>query len=123
MNYAQTVCQVHDCPDMATKRGRCNKHLSAYYERSAKRTPTSIDRARPGQRRRRANAVRQWRAQHGNWCPGYKREPHTATDLTAEHIAPVADTLTSGGVLTVLCRSCNSRHGAETKAFYYGKPV
>ncbi|NWO17425.1 MAG: hypothetical protein HLX46_11490 [Corynebacterium sp.] len=123
MAYAGTICSEHGCPNFAVKRGRCNKHLAAHNTRRAKNTPTNIDRARPGQRRRRAEAVRQWRAQHGDWCPGYKREPHAATDLTAEHIAPVADTLTSGGVLTVLCRSCNSRHGAETKAFYYGKPV
>jgi 5-methylcytosine-specific restriction enzyme A len=57
--------------------------------------------------------LRAWRGQHGNWCPGYRRDAHRASDLTVDHIVPLA----AGGApldignLTVLCRSCNSTKG------------
>jgi 5-methylcytosine-specific restriction enzyme A len=65
-----------------------------------------------------ARVLRAWRGQHGDWCPGYGREPHPASDLTADHIVPLA----AGGApldianLTVLCRSCNSTKGDRTHA-------
>ena len=43
-------------------------------------------------------------------CPGWERDPHESRDLTAAHSTAVA----VGGVgslLSVLCRSCNSRQG------------
>jgi 5-methylcytosine-specific restriction protein A len=55
------------------------------------------------------------RGQYGNWCPGYGRDPHPASNLTADHIVPLA----AGGApldignLAVLCRSCNSTKGAS----------
>ncbi len=58
--------------------------------------------------------LRAWRGQHGNWCPGYQRDAHPASDLTADHIVPLA----AGGApfdianCAVLCRSCNSTKGA-----------
>jgi len=61
---------------------------------------------------RRADTVAAWRAHHGNWCPGWHRNPHPATDLTADHIHPVAAGGTEAGPLTVLCRSCNGRKQA-----------
>lgn len=52
--------------------------------------------------------------QHGYVCPGYGRDPHPASDLTADHVVPLA----AGGApfdianCAVLCRSCNSTKGA-----------
>lgn len=52
--------------------------------------------------------------QHGNWCPGYQREAHPVSDLTVDHVVPLA----AGGApldianCAVLCRSCNSTKGA-----------
>ena len=58
--------------------------------------------------RRRAEAVREWRAEHGDWCPGWQRPPHPATDLTADHLVSFAVSGDEHGELVVLCRSCNS---------------
>jgi 5-methylcytosine-specific restriction protein A len=57
-----------------------------------------------------------WRGEHGNWCPGYRRLAHQASDLTVDHVVPLA---TGGPPLdvancSVLCRSCNSTKGAST---------
>ncbi|MGW5645050.1 hypothetical protein ACWEV3_40915 [Saccharopolyspora sp. NPDC003752] len=64
-------------------------------------------------RQHRADAVRRHRAQFGDWCSGYKRAPHHATDLTADDPTPIA----AGGdpmqELVVLCRSCNGRKRAS----------
>lgn len=57
--------------------------------------------------RRRATAVRMWRAKHGDVCPGWGRPEHGATDLTADHVVAVGAGGAEGGVLAVLCRSCN----------------
>jgi 5-methylcytosine-specific restriction protein A len=60
-----------------------------------------------------ARVIARHRGQHGNWCPGYGRDRHPASDLTADHIVPLA----AGGApldignLAVLCRSCNSTKG------------
>jgi hypothetical protein len=49
-----------------------------------------------------------------NWCPGYQRDAHPASDLTVDHVVPLA----AGGApfdianCAVLCRSCNSTKGA-----------
>lgn len=73
--------------------------------------------ARPGygntERLRRKQAVDAHRAEYGNWCPGWQRAPHPATDLTADHITAVAVGGAENGPLSVLCRSCNSRKGAQ----------
>jgi 5-methylcytosine-specific restriction enzyme A len=60
--------------------------------------------------------LRAWRGQYGNWCPGYRRDAHPASDLTVDHVVPLA----AGGApldianCAVLCRSCNSTKGAST---------
>lgn len=65
----------------------------------------------------RRKFVEDWIARNGYVCPGYKRPPHASRDLTVEHTRPVADSASytpNTSDWTVLCRSCNSRHGAET---------
>jgi len=37
-----------------------------------------------------ARVLRAWRGEHGNWCPGYQRDAHAASDLTVDHIVPLA---------------------------------
>ncbi|MEO8274091.1 MAG: HNH endonuclease signature motif containing protein [Chloroflexota bacterium] len=60
--------------------------------------------------------LRAWRGEHGGWCPGYQRPAHRASDLTVDHVMPLA----AGGApfdignTAVLCRSCNSTKGAST---------
>jgi 5-methylcytosine-specific restriction protein A len=62
-----------------------------------------------------ARVIARHRGQYGNWCPGFQRNPHPASDLTADHISPLA----AGGApldianCAVLCRSCNSTKGAS----------
>ncbi len=60
---------------------------------------------RNADRRVAADVVAAWRAEHGDWCPGWRRPGHAASDLTAEH---GANEVGSGKVAGVLCRSCNS---------------
>ena len=64
-----------------------------------------------------ARVLRAWRGEHGNWCPGYGRDAHPASDLTVDHVVPLA----AGGApldignCAVLCRSCNSTKGASDR--------
>jgi 5-methylcytosine-specific restriction protein A len=64
-------------------------------------------------RKRRAEAVQAWRADHGDICPGWQRQPHQSTDLTADHPVPVGAGGDEDAPLAVLCRSCNSRKGTQ----------
>jgi 5-methylcytosine-specific restriction endonuclease McrA len=67
--------------------------------------------------------LRAWRGERGNWCPVYRRPAHPATDLTVDHVVPLA----AGGApfdignTAVLCRSCNSTKGASTEPTYLGR--
>lgn len=110
MGRAPGICIEHGCPNIVVANNRCREHNAERSRRQARTTPTKRALTH-AERRRRATVVANWRATHGDWCPGYRRPPHEAHDLTAEHDTPVAD---GGTHLTVLCRSCNSRHGAET---------
>ncbi|MEX1155873.1 MAG: HNH endonuclease signature motif containing protein, partial [Chloroflexota bacterium] len=62
-----------------------------------------------------ARVLRAWRGEHGDWCPGFQRPAHAASDLTVDHVVPLA----VGGApfdignCAVLCRSCNSSKGAS----------
>lgn len=117
MTRAKTICCERDCPNIATYRGRCPRHAREYNARLDNSTPTKVAARRERKVRRRV--VERWVKTHGYICPGYKRQPHASHDLTAEHIVPVADGgSTSADNMTVLCRSCNSRHGAETANRY-----
>ena len=63
-----------------------------------------------------ARVLRAWCGEHGDWCPGYLRPAHRVSDLTVDHVVPLA----AGGApfdlanTAVLCRSCNSTKGAST---------
>jgi 5-methylcytosine-specific restriction enzyme A len=37
-----------------------------------------------------AGLLRAWRGEHGDWCPGYQRPAHRASDLTVDHAVPLA---------------------------------
>lgn len=55
-------------------------------------------------------------AEHGYVCPGWQREPHPSTDLTADHGIPLAvggDPLPAQ--VTILCRGCNGRKGTTLR--------
>jgi len=41
--------------------------------------------------------------------PGFGLPLHLPTDLTADHVTPVASGGSDAGALAVLCRSCNGR--------------
>lgn len=97
-----------DCPAIIPADaylGRCDKHRAE--RRRTHRAPT--DRGRTyAEQQRRAQVVAAWRAEHGDWCPGWQRDPHPASDLTADHVLAAAN----GGIdgeLQALCKSCNSR--------------
>lgn len=82
-----------------TRQSRCSAHRTPY------------DGA---ERRRMAAAVQSWIAAHGTICMGHGRGAHmvAARELTADHVIPISQG-GAGGPLRVLCRSCNSRRGAE----------
>lgn len=103
-------CTVPGCPDVAYRVGRCHTHAAARDAHQHRTTPTKRTRTWAEQQRR-ARAVAQHRARHGDWCPGYEVPAHTSADLTADHVVSVASTGGMGGSgrLSVLCRSCNSR--------------
>lgn len=115
MARAKTICTTHNCPHPATYRGRCKTHAAQHEAHQRRTVPTKIIGRNSKERQRRATAVAQHRARYGNICPGFQRPPHPATDLTAQH----TDALILGGSteqpLTVLCRSCNSRHGVAAR--------
>lgn len=96
----------------------CSRPFAGTGLRCAEHTrPAPVKKRRAGytssERSRRAAAVDAWRRAVGDWCPGYQRAGHPATDLTADHIHAVAAGGEESGALTVLCRSCNSRKGAR----------
>jgi 5-methylcytosine-specific restriction protein A len=62
-----------------------------------------------GERQRRAAFVAEHRRTVGDICPGYGVPEHHATDLTADHVVPVAAGGSEDGPLAILCRSCNGR--------------
>jgi 5-methylcytosine-specific restriction protein A len=82
----------------------CRKEYERNKSRRRRRTPN--------ERARRQALISRHVAEFGNVCPGWECEPHPATDLTADHLLPVARGGNEEGELQVLCRSCNSRRGA-----------
>lgn len=57
---------------------------------------------------RRNDTVRAWVDRNGWLCPGWKRDAHSAKDLTADHVDPIGLGGPQSGALEVLCKSCNS---------------
>lgn len=104
------------CRRVITNTNRCTEHEAARRARSNARHRPHRER-RPdytsAERQRRAQAVAAWRAEHGDWCPGWGVAAHPSTDLTADHVIPVAAGGGEGGALTVLCRPCNGRKGSN----------
>ncbi|TXG90681.1 hypothetical protein DW322_11215 [Rhodococcus rhodnii] len=101
------VCSTPGCPRMQPET-QCLEHRRDENRHRHATTPTKSTRDW-AERQRRATAVNAHRARHGGWCPGYGVPAHHATDLTADHIVPVARGGDPRGPLTVLCRSCNGR--------------
>ncbi len=101
-----TVCGV------VTSRvgSRCTVHA-----RQSNRSRHNALYSTPAWQRLSARVLRAWRGEHGNWCPGYLRDAHPASDLTVDHVVPLA----AGGApldignCAVLCRSCNSTKGSS----------
>lgn len=77
-----------------------------------RRCTTPDPRSTAGWTRTSQNILAAHRATHGNWCPGTDTHPaHPSTDLTVDHIDPLATTGRDTGRYRVLCRSENSRLG------------
>jgi 5-methylcytosine-specific restriction protein A len=94
---------------------RAGSRCTAHAQQSNRSRHNALDGTRAWQRLS-ARVLRAWRGDHGDWCPGYKRDPHPARDLTVDHVVPLA----AGGApcdianTAVLCCSCNSTKGAST---------
>lgn len=113
MPRARTICCEPGCPEFVAYRGRCTEHARDRGRYERKTVPTKIDMQKTA--KRRSLAVQRWRDIYGDWCPGYKRYGHKASDLTAQHTHALALEGDVEQSLTVLCRSCNSRHSADVR--------
>ena len=106
--HAVTLCTV--CGVVTSRVGsRCTEHA-----RQSNRGRHNALYNTQAWQRLSARVLRAWRGEHGDWCPGYQRPAHGASDLTVDHVVPLA----AGGApfdignTAVLCRSCNSTKGA-----------
>jgi hypothetical protein len=70
-------------------------------------------------RMRRKAVVDQWRAAHGDTCPGFgARRRHVVVApnrLTADHVIPVSLGGDPAGELRVLCAFCNTSRGGANR--------
>jgi len=94
-----------DCGKVSDQR-KCEIHRNII----KKRTSRSITYR---QRKYRKDAVNRHIAMNGYICFGYKRRPHFATDLTADHPIPTSKGGNEYQQLEVFCRSCNSSKQAS----------
>jgi 5-methylcytosine-specific restriction endonuclease McrA len=94
-----------DCGKVSDQR-KCEIHRNII----KKRTSRSISYR---QRKYRKDAVNRHIAMNGYICFGYKRRPHFATDLTADHPIPTSKGGNEYQQLEVFCRSCNSSKQAS----------
>ena len=101
-------CAEPGCPELQYET-RCAEHRR---EDNRYRRQFGSKASEPRDRGRRKAAVDAHRAQRGDWCPGYGREPHESSDLTADHIDEVAFGGDPHGDLQTLCRGCNARNHA-----------
>ena len=91
-----------DCGALSPN-SRCPAHQRTLQQAKRSRRPYTA-----AMLRRRAQVVAQWRAEHGDLCPGWRRPAHPSHDLTADHMIAVGAGGDEDGPLAVLCRSCNS---------------
>ncbi|MFE2605759.1 HNH endonuclease [Streptomyces mirabilis] len=111
------------CGRLTTNPSRCDYHQAEFMaqrqrQRDAVRGSASQRGYDSQYRRVRAQVLKGWRSQHGEWCPGWGVPSHASADLTVDHVIPLA----AGGTnrrenLRVLCRSCNSRRGSKPDGF------
>jgi 5-methylcytosine-specific restriction protein A len=97
MPPARRLCA--DCPNPAppghTRCPPCDRtHRTRYTHRNQQYRGTWPTTA--------ARRIANYRARHGDICPGYGTEPHPTTDWVCDHD------------LGPMCRSCNSRKAATT---------
>jgi hypothetical protein len=64
------------------------------------------------ERRRRQELIAEHVRLNGWTCPGWNRDPHPSTDLTADHTTAQAAGAAPESTIRVLCRSCNGARGA-----------
>jgi 5-methylcytosine-specific restriction protein A len=110
-----TGVKLTPCPDCGAPRP-AGAHRCA---RCGWRSAASTKRTRPDLRRtewhnRSGDTLDAWRAEHGDWCPGWPpsgHPPHATADLTCHHVTEDPD-----GPLAVLCRSENARLGRPAGA-------
>jgi 5-methylcytosine-specific restriction protein A len=105
------------CGKLGCWRTRCPRCEARRERAKFARRPTYKTAA---ETRRRREAVADWRARYGDWCPGYSERPgrpaHPSADLTADHEGMVGLGHPEDGPLVVRCRSCNSARAAAIMA-------
>lgn len=104
-----------DCGRLTRNPSRCDEHQAAWQSRQEQLRGSATQRGYGSQWQRVARAaVAQHRAVYGDWCPGWQVPAHASTDLTADHVVPLARGGSSTAENTrVLCRSCNSRKHSQ----------
>lgn len=101
-----TVCGV-----VTSRAGsRCAEHA----RQSNRSRHSALDNSRAWQGLS-ARVLRAWRGEHGDWCPGYSRAAHRASDLTVDHVVPLA----AGGVPFDIA---NTLHIRPRPPFWLGWP-
>jgi len=70
--------------------GRCTVHARA----SNRSRHNALYSTRAWQRLS-TRVLRAWRGERGDWCPGFRRAGHWATDLTVDHVVPLAASRTA----------------------------
>src|SRR5262245_56863701 len=105
----QRVCP--GCSKLTTNRGLCDQCTREREQRRNQRRRQGGHTSPEWQALSHAT-LRDWRAIHGDWCPGDQHhEAHATADLTVDHVVPVSQ---GGGLLDranlrVVCRSYNSK--------------
>lgn len=104
-----------ECARLTTNPSRCDEHQAAWQRRQDQRRGSAAQRGYDVTWRRNvARALATHRSQYGDWCPGYRVPAHPSTDLTGDHITPLARGGTNDPAnIQILCRPCNSRKHAQ----------
>lgn len=99
------------CKRLTSNPSRCDTCAAAWQAQRDRNRGSAHQRGyTSAYRRQAAQVLAEHRARQGEWCPGWRVPGHTASDLTVDHVIPLA----RGGThdranLSVLCRGCNSR--------------